>query len=240
MIAIDRGDTFELYDKILPLYVELFKTIGKLDDEVVVQVDEPLFVKDISPKELSLIKPTYEKLCAAAQNVKIAIVTYFESATEAVKVFVHTPIWAIGLDFVYGEENFEALDALAKSDKHLIAGVIDGRNIWKSDIEAKKALLERIAQKFPKERIIPSTSCSLLHVPYTLKYEEKLQAEIKEWLSFALEKLQELCVVTKLFFDEHLTQAEEELLLKNKASNLARNSSTLIHDKAVQERSGKT
>ncbi len=233
---VDRGDTFELYDKILPLYEELFEVIGNLDDEITVQIDEPLFVKDVTPKELSLIKPTYERLHNAAPNVKIAVVTYFESAVEAAKVFLHTPVWAIGLDFVYGSENFDALDALAKSDKILIAGVIDGRNIWKSDIEKKKELLDNIAKKFPKERMIVATSCSLLHVPYTLKHEEKMNSEIKNWLSFALEKLQELNILTKLFFDEKLNQEETALLASNSAACRSRESSTLIHDKKVQER----
>ena len=233
---VDRGDTFELYDKIVPIYEELLETIGTLDNEVVVQIDEPIFVKDVTPKQLSLIKPTYDKLCAAAPNVKIAIQTYFESAVEAVKVFVYTPVWAIGLDFVYGEENFRVLDELAKSNKLLIAGVIDGRNIWKSDIDYKKELLEQIAQKFPKERIIVATSCSLLHVPYTLKYEEKMDSEIKNWLSYALEKLDELSLLSKLFFDEKLNEEEQALLTSNKAACLSRKSSPLIHDKVVQNR----
>ena len=233
---VDRGDTFELYDKIMPIYEELLKTIAALDDEVVVQIDEPIFVKDVTPKELSLIKPTYERLCNAAPNAKIAISTYFESALEATKVFVHTPIWAIGLDFVYGEENLEVLEEIAKSDKVLIAGVIDGRNIWKSDIEHKKELLEQIAQKFPKERIIVATSCSLLHVPYTLKYEEKMHSEIKSWLSYALEKLDELSLLGKLFFDEKLNEEEQALLASNKTACQSRKNSTLIHDENVQER----
>ncbi len=233
---VDRGDTFELYDKIVPIYEELLETIGTLDNEVIVQIDEPIFVKDVTPKELSLIKPTYDRLCAAAPSVKIAIVTYFESAAEAAKVFVHTPVWAIGLDFIYGEENFTVLDELAKSEKLLIAGVIDGRNIWKSDISEKKRLLESITEKFPKERIIPSTSCSLLHVPYTLKYEEKMDSEIKSWLSFALEKLEELSLLSKLFFDEKLNEEEQAFLASNKAACLLRKSSPLIHDEAVQKR----
>ncbi len=233
---IDRGDTFELLGKILPLYEELLGTIAKLESELTLQIDEPIFVKDTDAKILSLIKPTYDRLCAAAPNVKIAVATYFESATEAAEVFVHTPIWAIALDFVHGKENVKALASIAKSDKLLIAGVIDGRNIWKSDISAKVELLEEISREVPKERIIVSTSCSLLHVPYTLKYEEKLSSEIKSWLSFAVEKLAELNVVSKLFFAETLDESEQKLLAQNKAANEARKSSPLIHDTKVQQR----
>ena len=232
----DRGDTLELLHKITPLYEELIKEVATLDETITLQIDEPIFVKDVDAKLLSLIKPTYDTLCNTADNVKIAVMSYFESAIEATKVFVHTPIWAIGLDFVYGEENKEVLYDIAKSDKILIAGIIDGRNIWKSDIEAKLTLLETITQIFPKERLILSTSCSLLHVPYSLKYEELLDPQIKNWLSFAIEKLQELDIITKLFFDQKLTNQEKSFVQKNKEANISRKNSPLIHDISVQQK----
>ncbi len=233
---LDGKDTFEFLSKITPLYQEFLKQLSMLDTDIVVQIEEPFLVTDIDAKILSLIKPTYDALANTAQNIKIAVVTYFESANEAVNVLIHTPIWAIGLDFVYGEENQKALATIAQSDKTLIAGVVDGRNIWKSDIEAKVTLLEKIAQTLPKERIIVSTSCSLLHVPYTLKYEEKMDLTIKSWLSFAVEKLDELRLVTKLFANKALSQAEEALLQANKKANSSRKNSSLIHDEDVQQR----
>jgi len=233
---IDRGDSYELFGKILPLYEQLIKEISLLDEEVTVQIDEPIFVKDMEPKVLSLIKPCYDTLCAAADNVKIIVVTYFEHAIEATKVLVHTPIWGIGLDFLYGEKNFESLEILAQSGKKLIAGVVDGRNIWKNDIEATVALLEKIAEHIQKKDIIVSTSSSLLHTPFTLKYEERMDAEVKNWLSFAVEKLEELKLITKCFFGEDLNSTEREALDANRSANRSRKHSERIHDKSVQER----
>ena len=233
---VDGGDTFVLHAKIVEAYKTLLGELANLDESITIQIEEPYFVKDLEPKILSLIKPTYDALANVSNRIKIAVVTYFESANEAVEVLVHTPIWAIGLDFVYGDKNIDLVETIAKSDKTLIAGIIDGRNIWKSDIKKKKEFLETIAAKIPKERIIPSTSCSLLHVPYTLKYETKMDSQIKSWLAYALEKLQELQIVTKLFFGETLSQEEQENLLQNTQALQNRKTSTAIHDPQVQQR----
>lgn len=235
---IDRGDTFELFYKILPIYEALLHSIAKLDDEIVVQIDEPIFVKEIEPKLLSLIKPAYDTLATVSQKIKIVVTTYFEHANEAVKVLVHTPIWAIGLDFLYGEANLESLDIIAQSDKKLIAGVIDGRNIWKNDMDKTLNLLETIHKTIPKEQMLVSTSCSLLHTPFTLKYEEKMDTEVKNWLAYAVEKLSELSLVSKIFFEgrENLSEQEKERLEANKKANEHRKNSKRIHNQAVQTR----
>ncbi|KYJ87056.1 5-methyltetrahydropteroyltriglutamate--homocysteine S-methyltransferase [Sulfurovum riftiae] len=233
---IDRGDTYEFFGKIVPLYAQLITEIAALDEEVTVQIDEPIFVKDIEPKVLSLIKPCYETLCNAADNVNIIVTTYFEHANEATKVLVHTPVWGIGLDFLYGEKNKEVLEIVAKSGKKLIAGVLDGRNIWKNDIEATVSLLEEISQNISKRNLIVSTSCSLLHTPFTLKYEEKMDSEVKNWLSYAVEKLDELNLITKNFFEKTLTEDEKNALEANRSANESRRTSARIHDEAVQAR----
>ena len=235
---VDRGDVYELFGKILPIYEALLAKIATLDDEIVVQIDEPIFVKDNSVAVLSLIKPAYEKLANVSKNIKIVVTTYFEHSNEATKVLVNTPIYALGLDFLYGDENKESLDLIAQSGKVLVAGVIDGRNIWKNDIEATVNLLEEIAIVVDKEKIMVSSSCSLLHTPFTLRYEEKMEAEIKNWLSYGVEKLDEIALTSKIFTVgvEGLSQSEKEKLEANKEANLSRKSSTRIHDKEVQER----
>ena len=234
----DGGDTYELYSKILPVYEELLKEIAKLDDNITLQIDEPIFAKDLDTKVLSLIKPTYDKLANVSSNIKIAVLTYFENSCEATKILVNTPVWALGLDFLYGKENFDSLSIIADSDKTLIAGVVDGRNIWKNDIEESVNLLEKIALHVKKDNILVSSSCSLLHVPFSLKYEEKMDEEIKNWLSYGVEKLDEIALVSKIFFHTKEALDEDELrsLQANKEANISRRTSKLIHDEAVQER----
>ncbi len=233
---VDRGDTFELFGKILPIYIDLIKELSKLDDEVLIQIDEPFFVKDIEAKELSLIRPAYDALSNAADNVKIVVATYFEHSNEATKILVNTPIYGLALDFIHGRDNLESIDVIANSDKKLFAGVVDGRNIWINDIQKSVALLEEIAKKVDKERIFVGSSCSLLHSPFILEYEEKLNSDIKSWLSFAKEKLDEIVIIEKLFRGESLNEAQTKLLEANKAANKTRRSADIIHDKAVQAR----
>ena len=235
---VDGNDTFELYYKILPLYEELLKKISTLDKEVIVQIDEPFLVKDNDFKVLSLVKPTYDLLANVAENIKIAVTTYFEHSNEASNILINTPIWAIGLDFVYGIENLDAVENISKSSKVLIAGVIDGRNIWKNDIENTMELLGKIENHIDKEQVLISSSCSLLHVPFTLKYEQKMDGELKNWLSYAVEKLDEISLTSKLFFEgkDALNKEQQELLELHIDANLSRKNSKRVHDEKVKKR----
>ena len=235
---VDRGDTYELFGKILRIYKELLEEISKLDDEVTLQIDEPIFVKDNEVAVLSLIKPAYDVLARVSNTIKIVVTTYFEHSNEATKVLLHTPIWGLGLDFLYGEENKESLALIGNSNKELIAGVIDGRNIWKNSSLKTLELLSEIETFVSKKKIIVGTSCSLLHTPFTLKYEEKMDNEIKNWLSYAVEKLDETVLLSHIFTVgiDGLNEKDTKALQENIAANSRRVVSTRIHDTEVQER----
>ena len=233
--SVDNSDAFLHINNVVEAYKELLKEISKLDDEIVVQFDEPLFVKDLDSKVLSLIKPVYDGLSSVASNIKIVVTTYFEHSNEATKILVNTPIWALGLDFIYGNKNFESLEFIKNSNKVLIAGIIDGRNIWKSDFQEKVSILKKISKVITKENIIISTSCSLLHVPFSLKYEDNLDKEIKSWLAFSNEKLQELLLISKLFCDFKLNLEEISIIRKNIEDNNQRKTSSKIHNLKIQE-----
>ncbi|PUE65352.1 5-methyltetrahydropteroyltriglutamate--homocysteine S-methyltransferase [Arcobacter lacus] len=233
--SIDNSDIFAHINNVVEVYKELLLEISKLNDEIVVEFAEPLFVKDLDTKVLSLIKPVYDALTNVAPNIKIVVTTYFEHSNEATKILVNTPIWALGLDFIHGNKNLETLELIKNSNKVLIAGVIDGRNIWKSNFEDKVALLNKISNVVSKENIIVGTSCSLLHVPFTLNYEEKLDSEIKSWLAFAVEKLKELSLVTKQFFDLKLSLEDTATIKRNVEENKQRKISSKIHNKVVQD-----
>lgn len=233
--SVDNSDTFLHINSVVEQYCKLLEELSLFDEEIVVQFDEPLFVKDLDSKILSLIKPVYDKLANVSSNIKVVVATYFEHSNEATKILVNTPIWAIALDFVYGSKNFEVLEEIESSNKVLIAGVIDGRNVWKSNISKKVELLDEIAKKVSKSKILVSTSCSLLHVPFTLEYETALDNDIKSWLSFAKEKLLELKLVSKLFFNEELSLEDKSQLKRNQEDNESRKNSTKIHNKKVQD-----
>jgi 5-methyltetrahydropteroyltriglutamate--homocysteine methyltransferase len=232
----NNKDTFELFNKITTIYEELLDELSKLDDNIYIQLDEPIFVSNEDSKLLSLLKPTYDKLGSISNNIKIIVTTYFEHSQEATNVLVNTPIYGLGLDFIAGDENINSLNTISKSDKKLFAGVVDGRNIWKNNFQKTIDLLDKISSKISKDNIVISTSCSLLHVPYTLNYEEKLDNEIKTWLAFANEKLIEIDLISKIFFNQNLTNSEKNQIENNKQSNKSRKTSTKIHDKKVQQR----
>ena len=233
--SVDNSDVFAHTSSVVEVYKELLKEISKLDDEVIVEFAEPYFAKDVDTKVLSLLKPVYDSLSSVATNIKIVVTTYFEHSNEATKILVNTPIWALGLDFIHGRKNLESLELIKNSNKVLIAGVIDGRNIWKSNFEDRLALLNEIAKIVSKENIIVGTSCSLLHVPFTLNYEEKLDSEIKSWLAFANEKLKELNLVSKQFFGSKLSLEDIANIEKNKKDNSLRKTSSRIHNNKVQD-----
>lgn len=235
---VDGGDTYEFHAQILKVYQELLTEIASLDESITVQIDEPIFAQDNEAKLLSLIKPTYDTLASVSKKINIVVSTYFEHSNEATKILIHTPIWAIGLDFVHGEDNFDSLQLIANSSKKLIAGVVDGRNIWKNDISQTQILLEKIAQSVAKENILISSSCSLLHTPFTLKYEVKLEDEIKNWLSYAVEKLDEISLLSELFFTKEAKFSShiQDALQKNIQAHKSRKTSRLIHNIDVQSR----
>jgi len=223
-------------DALTAQYVKLLEQISKLDGEILVQLDEPIFVTSKGDALTDKIAPAYEKLTAAASNVKIVFMTYFEHALKAVDEALKTKIYGIGLDFVYGEKNIEALPAIANSNVKLFAGVVNGRNVWKSNIDERVNFVKQIAQKLGGKDFYVGSSCSLLHVPFTLKYEEKLNPEVKSWLSFAVEKLSEIAIIAKLANGAALNENEAKIYAENKASANSRANSALIHDAAVQAR----
>ncbi|MGJ0357118.1 5-methyltetrahydropteroyltriglutamate--homocysteine S-methyltransferase [Aliarcobacter cryaerophilus] len=233
--SVDNSNLFAHVSSVVKVYKELLEEISKLNSEIVVQFDEPLFVKDLEPKVLSLLKPVYDELSNVSKNIKIVVTTYFEHSNEATKILVNTPIWALGLDFIHGVKNCDSLEFIKNSNKVLIAGVIDGRNIWKSNFEDKLNLLNKISNVVSKDNIIVGTSCSLLHVPFTLSYEDNLDKEIKSWLAFANEKLKELNLVSKQFFGSKLSLEDIANIEKNRQDNIQRKVSTKIHNQKIQE-----
>ena len=233
--SIDGSDVYQHFDTVIKVYEELLKQIVLLDKNLFVQFDEPIIVTDLTKEQKNYLILAYDRLSNVSSNLNIVISSYFDYVDKDVaKALSNTNIWGIGLDFVYGKENLETIKYI--NDKHLVAGVVDGRNIWKNDINATLELLNEISLTMPKERIIISTSCSLLHIPHSLKFEDKLDSEVKNWLSFALEKLGEISLISKLFHEDVLFEDDNIAIQANKKANTSRKSSSKIHNSILQER----
>ncbi len=190
-------DTDIWLDRLLPLYVQILQ---ELESEGVqwVQIDEPILVTKLSEDDVRRLKTIYETFAIAAPGLNIMLQTYFESV-ELYSDIVSLPVKGIGLDFVHGYScNLSSIKALGfPEDKMLGAGVIDGRGIWKAPLREKLLLLDELAKCVTVEHLIVQSSCSLLHVPVTIKQEAKLTAELRNALAFADEKLDELVLLAR-------------------------------------------
>lgn len=227
------GDSLENYfSAILEVYEALLARLANLDSTVYVQFEEPVFVKDPAEKSLALLEEAYGRLAALNDSIKIIVTTYFEHSNEATAVLARTPIWGIGLDFIHGPGNGKSLNLVG--DKILLAGVVDGRNVWAADIDKTVEYLNTLAGEVPKERIIVSTSCSLLHVPFSLGNEG--EGEIGKWLSFACEKIEELVLIGKLFHNDTPSPEEQLVYERGRTALMERGSSTIIHNEQVEKR----
>lgn len=238
---IAAGEPKVIFTKLKNAYLTLIDEIAKLDSEVVVEFSEPIFVRgwqSDTPQaqcvyDKAAITEVYEAI--VKKGIKAIVSTFFEHSNELTEVLLGTSIYGIGLDFVAGSKNTKALESIAKSDKILFAGIIDGRNIWVADLDSKLKTLESIAAVVPKERIVLTTSCSLLHVPFGKDDESKIDPQILSWISFAKEKLEELRVLEDLF-QNGVGGANKGFFESNKAINAARRTSEKTNNKAVRNR----
>jgi 5-methyltetrahydropteroyltriglutamate--homocysteine methyltransferase len=227
------GDGLPWFERILPLYLELVSRLTAIEATVVMQFEEPIFAKDPTDERLALLKSAYDRIAERAGQARILVTTYFGRSNEATAVLAKTPVWGVGLDFVYGPENEVSLACL--NGKKLIAGVIDGRNIWATDLERCRDTLRRIEQQVAKQDIIVSTSCSLLHVPYSAAAEP--DSPVKPWLSFAYEKTRELVVAAESFHQPDNTEIRSgETFVRCVQASRDRAASPLVHDSAVAAR----
>ncbi|MBC2174932.1 5-methyltetrahydropteroyltriglutamate--homocysteine S-methyltransferase [Listeria booriae] len=196
-LAKGNADFKGLLDQLVPLYGQVLKELQDVG-ATWVQIDEPYLATSFDKSELALFEEVYANFAKVAPDLKIELQTYFESLDYFEDV-VKLPVAAIGVDFVH--DHGESIEALEKfgfpADKVLAAGVIDGRNVWRADLDAKLALLERIAKVVPKDRLIVQPSSSLLHVPVTKLSEPDLDGVLLGGLSFADEKIVELVALAK-------------------------------------------
>ena len=171
-------------------YVTLLEKFEKLDVSWV-QFDEPFLVTDLKKEDICLFEQLYTEILKKKGNVKVLLQTYFGDIRDCYQDVMKMDFDGIGLDFIEGKKTLQLLVEYGfPQDKILYAGVVNGKNIWKCNYEKTLSLLEKI-QKYAKN-VVVSTSCSLLHVPYTLENEEHLNEEVKKHFAFAKEKLTEL------------------------------------------------
>ena len=229
-------DPISALDKLLPLYVDLLKQLKDAGAEYV-QIDEPVLVYDLPEKTKKAFKPAYEAISKAG-GPKVVVATYFGDivhnldAVEALK-----DQYALHVDLVRNPEQLETILGALGPKQVLSAGVVDGRNIWKTNFKNAIETVEAAVQKLGKDRVIVATSSSLLHTPHTLASEKKLDPEVADWFAFACEKAVEVATIAKAVTDG--PASVRDALEANAKSMKARASSSRTNDQKVKDRQDK-
>ncbi len=215
------------------IYMDVLRRLAANGAEWV-QMDEPCLALDLDETTREALRDTYARLAQAVPQIKIMLTTYFGGLDDNLDLALSLPVAGVHLDLVRGPEQLEV--ALAKAPVGLVLslGVIDGRNVWRADLNA---LLDRLAPAVPRrgiDHIQIAPSCSLLHTPIDLELETDLDADLKSWLSFSIQKMDELATLGAA-----LAAGRDAVKDKLKASSdaiAARRASPKVHDAAVAAR----
>jgi 5-methyltetrahydropteroyltriglutamate--homocysteine methyltransferase len=226
-------DRLSLLDPLLEVYAELLDELEAAGAEWV-QLDEPAFVQDRSPAELDALGHAYDRLGGTSARPKLLVSSYFDHLGDALGVLAGAPVDGIGLDLTRdGSHNLELLaSAGGIGDRTLVAGVVDGRNVWVNDLERSLSTLATVGGLAGE--VVVSTSCSLQHVPIDLDAEPALDPEVRPWLAFARQKVAEVVTLARGLAEG--TEAIAEELEANRRTLAARRRSGRTHDPAVRRR----
>src|ERR1700742_4246689 len=224
------GAPIERLQELVPIYSELLALLADNGAQWV-QLDEPALVTDISPDAPALAEAVYNALGKVTNRPAIYVATYFGDPGASLAGLARTPVEAIGVDLVYGADTaIAAVPELA--GKTLVAGVVDGRNIWRTDLQAALAKLATLLGL--AANVAVSTSCSTLHVPYSLEPETDLDDELRSWLAFGQEKVTEVVTLARALRDGRDAVADE--IAASNAAVASRKSDPRLHNDRLRDR----
>lgn len=227
-------DRLSLLDDLVAVYVEVVQKLAE-QGATWIQIDEPILVTGVDGAALRGLKRAYNAIAAAKGDARIIVQTYFDHVGTAYETLVNLPVEGIGLDFHRGRKN---ADLIARhgfpKDKILVAGVVDGRNIWVNDLTVSLQLLTDLTAQIDPDRVHVSSSSSLQHVPYDVRRETDLDDEVRSWLAFAEQKLNEIVTLA-----QGLTEGRDAIASELKANAdllAASRESSRRRNPAVQDR----
>ncbi|MGB8390259.1 5-methyltetrahydropteroyltriglutamate--homocysteine S-methyltransferase, partial [Mycobacterium sp.] len=217
-------------EELMPVYGELLSLLADNGAQWV-QFDEPALVTDISPDTPALAEAVYKTLGSVSNRPAIYVATYFGDPGASLAGLARTPVEAIGVDLVAGAQTAVAgVPELA--GKTLVAGIVDGRNVWRTDLESALSKLATLLGS--AAAVAVSTSCSTLHVPYSLEPETGLDDNLRSWLAFGAEKVHEVVVLARAFRDGRDAVADE--IAASNAAVASRRSDPRLHNDRVRAR----
>ncbi|WP_065755413.1 5-methyltetrahydropteroyltriglutamate--homocysteine S-methyltransferase [Bradyrhizobium paxllaeri] len=226
-------DTLLLLDRLLPVYVDVLRELTLRGAEWV-QLDEPCLVLDLDAATRDALRRTYTHLAKKVPDVKIMLATYFGTIGDNLEAALTLPVAGLHIDLVRAPEQLDVIVADARRDLVISLGVVDGRNVWRSNLPAVLDRLEPAIAKLGKDRVQIAPSCSLLHVPIDLELETDLDLDVKSWLAFSVQKIGELATLGRV-----LAKGWEEaadVLEASEAAAVGRETSPNVHNANVAKR----
>jgi 5-methyltetrahydropteroyltriglutamate--homocysteine methyltransferase len=214
-------------EKLLPVYGEILRTLASRS-VTQVQIDEPCLVTDLGSEARALYPVVFGELAKAAPSLAINLATYFGELGDNRALAFSLPVSSVHVDLARAPEQLEpCIDAALSNNRRLSLGVVDGRNIWRNDLRRSLASIERAAAVLGQDGVSVGPSCSLLHSPFDVNEEHAMDPEIRGWLAFATQKLEEIAMLKRGSVDE---------LRASDAVQAARRGSRRIHNPAVKQR----
>ena len=226
--AKDDSNKLHLLPGLITVYVQLLEKLAAHGVEWV-QIDEPILVTELAAEWQHAFTSAYAALNTG--KVKLLLASYFGELMENLPLVCKLPVQGLHLDAINARAEVDAVLSQLPAHSVLSLGVINGRNIWKTDLSAVLDWLEPIATRLG-ERLWIAPSCSLLHVPVDLRSEQKLDAELRSWLAFGLQKLDELKLLARALNDGR--EAVRAELIANQAAAAARRASLRVNNPAVK------
>ncbi|CAL4317881.1 5-methyltetrahydropteroyltriglutamate--homocysteine methyltransferase [Buchnera aphidicola (Thelaxes suberi)] len=225
-----KGEHFnklDLLDSILPIYHYILSEINKRNIDWI-QIDEPILTLELPSEWLKAFEKTYYNLNDNKQN-NILLTTYFGDISHNIDTICNLPIQGLHIDIINSKKNLNILNTIIPEDWLFSLGIVNGRNIWKTDLINWFYQIKKI--QYTRKQFFLSTSCSLLHSPIDLKDEKYLNKEIKSWFAFAVQKCYELCILKNALQNDNVN-----ILTKWVEPILIRTNSKLVHNPEVQKR----
>jgi len=225
------AEQLNLLERLLPVYEEVLKKLQKAGANWI-QIDEPCLVLDLQEDAHRTFRSAYQRLSAV--GLPLLLASYFGGLRGNLHTAFSLPVAALHLDFVRQPEELGTVLEQLPPGMALSLGVVDGRNIWRTNLNRALSLVRRAVDKLGQDRVMIAPSCSLLHVPVDLELESQLDPELKGWLAFAKQKLEEIQALG-LRANGQLKEAED-IFERSRVAIEGRSASPRLHDPAVQER----
>ncbi len=222
-----------LLSALVPVYVEILAQLQKAGADWV-QIDEPCLALDLTEFERGELRRAYGALTHAVPGLRLLLTSYFGGYGDNLWTVVNLPVDGVHIDLARAPEELDSVLAAAREGLVLSLGVIDGRNVWRADLPALLDRLDPIVSRRGGDRVILAPSCSLLHTPIDLDLETGIDPEVRQWLAFAVQKIEELVILAKALNQGRASVAPQ--LAASQAAAQARRASPRIHDPAVAAR----